>query len=968
MNAPLPPAGLTPLPTDEPSLSAAAVALASRLPHGVLLLDAQHRVRWANEAFARLSGRAADESVGVALDALLGWDAEGGATAALLRQALTQTAHSAHVLPLCRLDGQRLWVQVELHPLGDERAAGTAWGVTLVDLSARQLGLRQLQGMLDGSAAAVIVRDEGGVVRECNAAAGSLFGMDPAAILGTDLQALPWRVTDGDGIELPSDWLPEVVTLQTAQPIQDFPLGVLLPDGRRRWLQLTTALLGREPGAAPWLVSTFQDVTDRREMQADLDRQWKRLLASLEGSMIATWEWNLQTGEAQYDERAAQILGEPPEALWPPTLETWRARVHPDDEPATRALLEAHFDGLVDSYEQDMRLQHADGSWRWVRDRGRLGSRTADGQPEWMYGTREDITDGKQAELAAARDHALLQALFDLAPVGIELVDLVLLRSIMTNSELSRITGLSAQVLAEGGVEDGVCPHWLSHRQAWFELAINEDRFGPVEARIAHAQGHPVDLVANGARVNVGGRDHLWLTVQDVTAARAMERELRKAAHEDRLTGLANRASLLRELHALDDQARHAPDRGYSVLFLDFDRFKMVNDTLGHDAGDELLRGIAGRLREACAASTADEWATAWMPARLGGDEFVVLAPGADDRPQAQRVADRLLAVLAAPYRIKQQDIHSSASIGIALWQPGAQGEDLLRNADIAMYEAKRRGRRRAVFFDEQMHARITRSAHIESALREALARGQMFVAYQPVVDLQDGSITSAEALLRWNHPELGEVGPPEFLPIAEESGQAQALGDWALRQACADWARWQAQDPAAVPATVSVNLSRAQLSHSASLVQTVREALAATGMPGPALQLEITEREVMRDPQAIRELMQGLRVLGVKLAMDDFGTGASSLGSLRQFPFDAIKIDKNFVSGLCQDPQVMAVAHATVQVIENLGMVSVAEGVEDPADVAALQAMGCRCGQGHLFARPVPADDLLDVARRCGP
>ena len=354
--------------------------------------------------------------------------------------------------------------------------------------------------------------------------------------------------------------------------------------------------------------------------------------------------------------------------------------------------------------------------------------------------------------------------------------------------------------------------------------------------------------------------------------------------------------------------------------------------------------------------------------ARLGGDEFVVLAPGADDRPQAQRVADRLLAVLAPPYRIKQQDIHSSASIGIALWQPGAQGEDLLRNADIAMYEAKRRGRRRAVFFDEQMHARITRSAHIESALREALARGQMFLAYQPVVDLQDGSITSAEALLRWNHPELGEVGPPEFLPIAEESGQAQALGDWALRQACAAWARWHAQDPAAVPATVSVNLSRAQLSHSASLVQTVREALASTGMPGPALQLEITEREVMRDPQAIRELMQGLRVLGVKLAMDDFGTGASSLGSLRQFPFDAIKIDKNFVSGLCQDPQVMAVAHATVQVIENLGMVSVAEGVEDPADVAALQAMGCRCGQGHLFARPVPADELLDAARRCGP
>ncbi len=966
MNAPTPP-WLTATGTGTDQGVQGMLALAQILPHALLVLDTQRRVTWVNDAFSHISGRAADECLGLPLDELLGWDATGGATSARLRSALSEPVGSAHVLSMCRLDGQRLWVQADLYPLGARATEQAAWGVTLVDLTSRPLGLPQLRSVLGGSAAPAFVCDEGGIVRECNAAAASLFGVDAAALIGTDVQSLPWRVTDGEGIDLPADWLPEIVTLQTAQPIQDFPIGALLADGRRRWLNVTTALLGREPGAPPWVVSTFADITDRREMQADLDRQWKRLLASLEGSLIATWEWNVHTGEAQFDERAAQIIGEPPEAMWPPTIETWRVRVHTEDQVATRALLEAHFDGLVDSYEQEMRLLHADGSWRWVRDRGRLGSRLADGTPEWMYGTREDISDRKQAELAAARDHALLQALFDLSPVGIELVDLEQSRSIMTNAEVSRITGHSAQVLAEGREDNDLCPRWIAHRQTWFAKALAHNRFGPAEVQIHHADGHPVDVVANGMRVNVGGRDHLWLTVQDVTAARAMERELRKAAHEDRLTGLANRASVLRELHALDRRARLSPDEGFSLLFLDFDRFKMVNDTLGHDAGDELLRGIAERLREACTSTDGqDERVAAWLPARLGGDEFVVLVPGVTERPMAQAVADRLLEMLAAPYRIKQQQIHSSASIGIAVWQPSRpSADDLLRDADIAMYEAKRQGRRRAVFFDEQMHARIARIAHIENALRDALTLDQMHVAYQPIVDLQDGATQSAEALLRWNHPELGAVGPGEFIPIAEESGQILALGEWVLRKACADWAEWHRQAESEAPRTVSVNLSRVQLSLGTSFVETVRAALGEVGMPAHALQLEITEREVLRDQQATRELMHGLRELGVKLAMDDFGTGASSLGCLREFPFDTIKIDKSFVTGLCQDPQVMTVAHATVHVIENLGMVSVAEGIEDPAEVAALQALGCRCGQGYLFARPMPADKLLEAMRR---
>jgi EAL domain-containing protein (putative c-di-GMP-specific phosphodiesterase class I) len=286
----------------------------------------------------------------------------------------------------------------------------------------------------------------------------------------------------------------------------------------------------------------------------------------------------------------------------------------------------------------------------------------------------------------------------------------------------------------------------------------------------------------------------------------------------------------------------------------------------------------------------------------------------------------------------------------------------LLRNADTAMYEAKQNGRGSTVVFDQAMHARLSRAVQIEAGLRLAVERGELTVLYQPIVDLENGQMSSVEALLRWQHPELGSVSPAEFIPIAEDSGHIVAIGEWVLRQACLQWARWQQQDAAAAPAGMSVNLSRVQMQLGNRLLQVVRSALSDAGMPASALQLEITERLVMKDPAAARELMLGMNAMGVRLAMDDFGTGSSSLGCLRDYPFDTIKIDKSFVTDLSRDPHVLAVAHATVNVIENLRMTSVAEGIEDPAEVAMLQAMGCRYGQGYLFARPLAADQLLAV------
>ena len=437
---------------------------------------------------------------------------------------------------------------------------------------------------------------------------------------------------------------------------------------------------------------------------------------------------------------------------------------------------------------------------------------------------------------------------------------------------------------------------------------------------------------------------------------RAFEREPLPRARQDPLTSLANRAAVLSHLQALSARARVEPGFAFALMLLGFDRFKLVNGTLGHSAGDELLQRIAERLLALLPAP-----GPAWLVARLGGDEFAIVAPGVADRLTLQAFADRLQATLGQAFLIRGEEIRSGASLGIAIGAgPQTDAQDLLRDADIAMDTAKRGGRRRMAFFEHGMRQRLLRNTQIEAGLHHAAARRELRLLYQPIVDLDSGLMVSAEALLRWTHPVLGEVSPTEFIPIAEDCGLIAELGEWALRESCRQWRRWQQQDLARAPSTISVNLSRVQMSLGPQLLGTVRQALAAAAMPATALQLEITEREVMKDPAGARELMLGLRAMGVKLAMDDFGTGASSLGCLREYPFQTIKIDKSFVTNLCRDPHVLAVAHATVNVIANLGMSSVAEGIEDPSEVAALQAMGCGYGQGYLFARPLEGDALI--------
>jgi diguanylate cyclase (GGDEF)-like protein len=505
-----------------------------------------------------------------------------------------------------------------------------------------------------------------------------------------------------------------------------------------------------------------------------------------------------------------------------------------------------------------------------------------------------------------------------------------------------------------------------SDRRALTETIAPNTRYGPSEQQYTRKDGshYPV-LISGTCLTDAHGQDVVWSIVQDISQRKAFEEQLANDARRDKLTGLANRARFMERLKEEVTRCKTDGHRLFAVLFLDFDRFKVINDTLGHEAGDELLRQIAQRLSKTLRdREIAESEACGTLVARFGGDEFLVLISDLEALHDATRAADRLLAALAPAYTLLGRTVHSTASIGVVTSDQCQEDADaIIRCADAAMYEAKRAGAARSVVFTTSMQTQLMRRVRIESDLRGAIGTSQLFLVYQPIVDLQTDATESVEALLRWNHPELGAIPPSEFVPVAEQSGLAFELSEWVLPEACRMLEDWRSRDPSSAPRSVSVNVSRTELGLGQRLLARVRETLASIGLPAQCLQLEITEREVMQDPEYSQPLLLELRGLGVHLAMDDFGTGASSLGCLRHYPFDAIKVDRSFLQGLSGNPEGLAVIHATFMLINNLGKRSVAEGIEDASQVAILQSVGCRYGQGYLFGRPMRAEQLSGFA-----
>jgi diguanylate cyclase (GGDEF)-like protein/PAS domain S-box-containing protein len=692
-----------------------------------------------------------------------------------------------------------------------------------------------------------------------------------------------------------------------------------------------------------------------------------RLRNVIEGTNVSTWEADIPARQITVSPRFATMLGRPPGLLGPVlTVEAWSAMLHPEDRAASSAAVRHCFAVSGSVFELDVRIAHAEGHWLWIRTRGTVIERDAELRALRMVGTHIDVTAAKQSDIALKESEGKFRSLFELSPVGIALNETVSGRFLQVNDALVAPTGYTREELLERSYWD-ITPEEYAMTEGTQLAALEAGgRYGPYEKEYVRKDGTRYPVLLSGIRMqDTDGREVIWSIVQDISQRKAMESELAAAALRDKLTGLANRSLFMDRLQAAILRVRNGSQKLFGVLFLDFDRFKLVNDAMGHDAGDELLKQIAQRLRGALRCADREE-AAGNLIARFGGDEFLVLINDLRESKDAERIADRLLGSLAPAYSIHGRDVHSTASVGIVTSvQCLESAEAVVRNADVAMYEAKRAGRACSVLFSEAMHTRLARHLTIESALRKAIGTEQLSLVYQPIVELETGEMTSAEALMRWNHPQLGAISPSEFIPVAEESGLIVALGQWVMIESCRTLAAWRAADPVAAPRYVSVNVSRAELALGERLLERLRQCLEETGLSPDSLQLEVTEREVMRDPTASLALMERLRALGVRLAMDDFGTGTSSLACLRQYPFDVIKIDRSFVHDLAENPDVLAVIHATITLVENLGKASVAEGVEEAAQVAVLQSLGCRFAQGYYFSRPVSADRLLGGPQR---
>jgi diguanylate cyclase (GGDEF)-like protein len=442
--------------------------------------------------------------------------------------------------------------------------------------------------------------------------------------------------------------------------------------------------------------------------------------------------------------------------------------------------------------------------------------------------------------------------------------------------------------------------------------------------------------------------EHVSLAVTDAKTLQDMHE-----AFHDSLTGLASRALFLDRLeHGLACAAREQSE--LAVLFVDLDRFKAVNDSLGHSAGDALLVGVAERIR-GCLRDTD-------TAARLGGDEFAILLQDLRSPQQATVVAHRIIAALQVPFMIRGKEIFIDSSIGVAFNAPDDQdGETLIQNADLAMYQAKKEGGKgRCQVFEPAMQASRQRSLEMESRLRGAIARDELLLAYQPIVDLATGCVSGVETLVRWQHPERGLVPPLEFIPLAEQTGLILPIGQWVLREACRQAGRWNADRHGKAPLTVSVNLSALQLQQH-DLPGTVTQALSDGGLDPHCLILEITESVLLHDTDtdAVNQRLHALKALGVYLAIDDFGTGYSSLAYLRRFPVDILKIDKSFVDEVQHGSPASALARAIVNLGHTLELATVAEGIETAEQLVEVRESGCGFGQGYYFAKPLSLTDV---------
>ncbi|MDQ4033522.1 MAG: EAL domain-containing protein [Actinomycetota bacterium] len=695
------------------------------------------------------------------------------------------------------------------------------------------------------------------------------------------------------------------------------------------------------------LMGTVQDVTSERALERELREEQRRLAEAQRVARIGTWEWEPGSDRLVWSDMMQDLYGAAP-ASNQPTYQAYLSLVHPDDrewvDELWRQLLADHV-----PVECEHRVLRPDGTVRTFRCHGAVIADTSGTLR--VVGTAQDVTDQRAAEIRMMRSSQRFADLVAVAPVGIGIFDDAD-RLIDANEALCKLLGYDLETLR------GMSSEALTHPDDRAERlrTMRNHRAAPCESytvpqrMLLRADGEPVYCELHiSTSVQDDGQRFMLVVFTDVTERRRVAEALKHRATHDELTGLPNRAAIkeiLTELLAL-------PDRDLAVLFCDIDNFKRVNDALGHDAGDEMLVALARWLRDGL-----PEGCTG---GRLSGDVFVVICSDVAAQGGISSLVATVSALLRTAIPLRGQLIRVSAAIGVAVPDAvtgnAATGgaEDLLRFADAAMFEAKRGGTGHFAMANAALMASADRQVELECQLREALVRDELQLYYQPVVD-SDGAVLSAEALIRWPHPDHGMVGPDVFLPVAEQGNMMRELDRWVLRTALHEAQNWVTPDGR--PIAVAVNLS-ALIPGEPGFVDAVATALAESGLPWDRLVLELVETALVDLPSAARQAMDELVERGVRFAVDDFGTGYSSLARLKELPAQIVKLDRRFVSGVGVDPADFAVARAVVDMVRAMGRTCVAEGVETATQFQVLRGLGVHAYQGWFFSRAVGASEF---------
>ncbi len=638
--------------------------------------------------------------------------------------------------------------------------------------------------------------------------------------------------------------------------------------------------------------------------------------------------------------------------------QSWLMAIHPEDSFKAMATLETQF-RTGDEFEEEYRIIRPDQTIRWVWVRA-FPVRDENAKVVRFVGMAEDITERKESEELIRKSEEKFRLTFEKAPIGMAITDIEG-KFIKVNESLCEALGYSQEELLGLSFVHISHPDDLPIHQAKEQELLKQDISDfQMENRYFSKDGRIVDTILKVVvvRDSEGFPLHFNNQIVDITERKKMEKQLLQDAFYDALTKLPNRALFMDRLGQAIKRRKREPDYLFAVLFLDIDRFKVVNDSMGHLLGDKLLIAIARRL-ETCVRPID-------TVARLGGDEFTLLLENINHVEDATDIAERIYMSLQTSFKIDGHEIFTTASIGIALSSDNYQyPEEVLRDADISMYQAKEQGKAQYQVFDHSMYTQVLKRLQVENDLRRGIEREEFELFYQPIINLKTGELAGFEALIRWNHPEHKMISPAEFIPIAEETGLIVPLGTWILKEACSQLRKWKDkfhQDYAFV--MMSINLSGKQFSDP-HLIDNIDSILEEFQLPGNHIKLEITESILMDNTEAATYTLKKIRDRNIQLSIDDFGTGYSSLSYLHRFPVNTVKIDRSFVNRINPHDENAEIVKAIITLAQILKMDVIAEGIETNAQLTHLRSLNCEYGQGYFFAKPLNVKDAEALMMR---